>query len=169
MNSFLTTLSQQPIISTIGVNPDLLQFYISTPNNELNFMIGNYQHYYVSGVVTSFSLEKNYVSFQLPSFHYLSRDLYYRLSPSCIQNHHFLPDCSNDADILMQYAYTIEVEEIPYTPKSLICIIVISRISVVSLVDENSLFAQQFENNWPSPSFFSLYEDLRIHGISFES
>ena len=125
MNSFLTTLSQQPIISTIGVNPDLLQFYISTPNDELNFMTGNYQHYYVSGVVTSFSLERNYVSFQLPSFHYLSRDLYYRISPSCIQNHQFLPDCSNDADILMQYAYTIEVEEIPYIPKSLIRILVI--------------------------------------------
>ena len=113
MNSFLTAASKGPVLTTVGVNPDLLQFYISAPNKNRTFMTGEYHRYYVSGVIDGYSLSNEAVSLQLPAFHAFTKTIFYHLSPSCFHNSTVLPSCHTDADVLMKYAYSLEVEPLP--------------------------------------------------------
>lgn len=166
MTSLLNALSQGPLLTTVGVNPDLLQFYISDINGKRNYMSGQYHRYYVSGILDSFSLEEKYISLQLPSFHTFTRNVFYKLSPICFANQSVVDKCVNDGDVLTKYTYSFEVEPIPVNSHSLQCMTHIHCLLLDSLVENESFFSLYSKNNWIVPWSLALYEDIRIWGLN---
>lgn len=166
MTSLLNALSNGPLLSTVGVNPDLLQFYISKPNGMRNFMSGQYHRYYVSGILDAFSLEEMYISLQLPSFHAFTRNVFYRLSPSCFVDKSSIDKCISDGDVLTKYTYSIEVEPIPANSHSLQCMTCTNHSIIDSLMENESFFSLYSNNNWIVPWSLALYEDIRIWGMN---
>lgn len=148
----------------MGVNPDLLQFYISSTNERKNFMSGYYHRYYVSGVVDGFSLQDQFVSLQLPSFHIFTRNVFYSIHSSCIRDSTILSNCITDAAVLTKYAYTVEVEPLPSFAHSLQCMNGYWFGCVDSLVERSSLYFLMNENHWIVPWSMLLYEEVTLWG-----
>lgn len=119
----LHALSKGPIVATVGVNPDLLQFYVSHSKNQPVFMAGSYQHYYITGILNAFIVhdDQSYLALDLPAQHPLSKRIYYLIDADCFTSSRLREDCSCDASLLAAYAYSIEVEAlVPFT-HSLVC------------------------------------------------
>ena len=109
----LYALSQGPVLTTVGVNPDLLQFYLSQNQGKPVFMAGSYQHYYVTGVLDAFGAHENqsYLALDLPAHHPLSKRIFYPIDADCFASTTRLrSDCACDASLLAAYAYSVEVE-----------------------------------------------------------
>ena len=109
----LHALSQGPVLTTVGVNPDLLQFYLSQNQGKPVFMAGSYQHYYVTGVLDAFGAHENqsYLALDLPAHHPLSKRIFYPIDADCFASTTRLrSDCACDASLLAAYAYSVEVE-----------------------------------------------------------
>ena len=101
----------------MGVNPAVLQFYVSESKNRPNFLRGAFHRYFIAGIVSSYHLagSDRFVTLTLPSFHPLSRHLHFPVPANC------LPDaprgsaapCEGDANSLAFYAFTAEIEPLP--------------------------------------------------------
>ena len=120
----LHSLAHSALLATIGVNPDLLQFYVSKSGDHFTYMTGTYQHYYVTGIITTFGAHENhsFLGLALPAHHPLSKRVYYQLCDDCFQTPSRLKAaCACDATTLAAYAYAVEVEPLVPHPHSLAC------------------------------------------------
>ena len=124
LHGLLHALSQGPVLSTVGVNPDLLQFYVSQNKDKPVFMAGSYQHYYITGVINAFGAHENqsYLALDLPAHHPLSKRVFYQIDADCfVSSSRLRDDCACDASLLAAYAYSIEVEALVPFAHSLTC------------------------------------------------
>ena len=101
----------------MGVNPAVLQFYVSESKNRPNFLRGAFHRYFIAGIVSAYNLagSDRFVTLTLPSFHPLSRHLHFFVPANCLADppRGSSPLREGDANSLAFYAYTAEIEPLP--------------------------------------------------------
>ena len=117
LSALLTAVHDQPVLATVGVNPAVLQFYVSESKNRPNFLRGAFHRYFIAGIVSSYNLagSDRFVTLTIPSFHPLSRHLHFFVPANCLADppRGSSPLREGDANSLAFYAYTAEIEPVP--------------------------------------------------------
>ena len=132
LQNFLLAVSKEPALSVVGVNPSVLQFYVSESHGHRNYLIGNFHRFFIAGIVTLYNIsrEEGFVTLTLPSFHPLTQNLHFLIGSRCTLNvlnnnggsvRFSDHGCDGDASLLTYYAYTLEVEPLPSFPHSFEC------------------------------------------------
>ena len=135
----MTELRDGPVLSTIGVNPDILQFYLSIIDHKINILQGSFHHWYISGILSEISPfgETPFLTLSVPFFHMDIRNLYFGLPADLLQNSSSsISQSSSDLNMdgsgnghystentkeLAHYAYVFEVDPLPRFPHPFEC------------------------------------------------
>ena len=154
-------MQRQPVLATIGVNPDILQFYVSKIDGKWNPLVGSFHRLYISGILSNFSLlaPLPHISLTVPQMQEQSRNLIFAL-PN--------PLSARDANAanLAQFAYVAEIDPLPVISHRFDCIPFPPRLSVDSVVETESLMLRQWRNHWILPWSRTLYKQWAFWGVS---
>ena len=110
-------MKTSPVLSTIGVNPDILQFYLSTIDEKVNILQGSFHHWYISGMITEVShfSATPYITLTIPFLHKDSRNLHFALSSE--DNYNSIENTRE----LSYYAYVVDIDPLPRLRHSFDC------------------------------------------------
>ena len=105
-------MHEGPVLSTIGVNPDILQFYVSELNGKKNILHGHFHRLFISGIFSEYShsSSSSYLTLAVPHFH-----------EECRYLHIEEPSAQSDSDFI-HFSFTAEIDPLPSLQHRFECI-----------------------------------------------